>query len=79
MKGDHADLKNSGGRWGGANLAAAFLSQFVGEVASWAHLDIAGPAYAAKPSPGRAVGATGFGLTTLILWLRDLGDGPAND
>ena len=30
MKGTHADLKNSAGRWGGACTAAAFLSQFVG-------------------------------------------------
>jgi leucyl aminopeptidase len=69
MKGDHADLKNSGGRWGGANLAAAFLGEFVEGVASWAHVDIAGPAYATKAAPGEAVGATGYGVATLVQWL----------
>ena len=44
MKGSHADLRNSAGRSGGANTAAAFLSQFVGDVQRWAHLDIAGVA-----------------------------------
>ncbi|HVS65802.1 MAG TPA: leucyl aminopeptidase [Thermoanaerobaculia bacterium] len=73
MKGEHADLKNSGGRWGGANLAAAFLGEFVGDLASWAHLDIAGPAYTTKPAPGRTVGATGYGVTTLVQWMRSLG------
>ncbi|MBN2021057.1 MAG: leucyl aminopeptidase, partial [Sedimentisphaerales bacterium] len=39
MKSKIADLKNSGGRWGGACTAAAFLRQFVGDK-KWAHLDI---------------------------------------
>ncbi|HVS14489.1 MAG TPA: leucyl aminopeptidase [Thermoanaerobaculia bacterium] len=69
MKGEHADLKNSGGRWGGANLAAAFLAEFAGAVPSWAHLDIAGPAYATKETPGQPVGATGYGVATLVQWL----------
>src|SRR6187551_3817983 len=45
LKGRHGDIRNVAGRWGGANTAAAFLSHFVGDVASWAHMDIAGPAY----------------------------------
>jgi leucyl aminopeptidase len=70
MKGAHADLKNSGGRWGGASTAAAFLSQFMAPVESWAHLDIAGPAYVAE---GRAQrGATGFGVPLAIAWLDAL-------
>ena len=39
---DVADLKNVGGKWGGAITAAKFLEQFVGDD-PWAHLDIAGP------------------------------------
>ena len=35
-EGSHADLRNSAGRLGGASLAAAFLSQFVGDVQRWA-------------------------------------------
>ena len=39
-----ADIKNVGGRAGGAITAAAFLQNFVGQT-PWAHLDIAGTAY----------------------------------
>ena len=70
MRGAHADLKNSGGRWGGASTAAAFLSQFVGDVERWAHLDIAGPAYAGEGKEKR--GATGFGVSLTVGWLRRL-------
>jgi leucyl aminopeptidase len=71
MKGNHADLKNSAGRWGGANTAAAFLSQFVGETRRWAHLDIAGVAYVgADQCP--CTGATGFGVALTLNWLRRL-------
>jgi leucyl aminopeptidase len=69
MKGSHADLRNSGGRVGGASLAAAFLSQFMGDVKRWAHLDIAGVAYS-KGDPGPCSGATGFGIASTIHWLR---------
>jgi hypothetical protein len=41
--GDVGDLKNTGGRWGGAITAARFLQRFVAEK-PWVHLDIAGPA-----------------------------------
>ena len=69
MKGSHADLKNSGGRWGGACTAAAFLSQFVGQVGEWAHLDIAGPAYVGGDGR-RTRGATGFAVALTVNWLR---------
>ena len=76
MRGVHADLKNSGGRWGGANNAAAFLSEFVA-VERWAHLDIAGPAYVGSDSKGGAgaAGATGYGVAMTIEWLRRLARG----
>ncbi|NJN14475.1 MAG: hypothetical protein HC813_02250 [Planctomycetes bacterium] len=45
MKGVYSDLKNSGGRWGGACTAAAFLKEFTDGL-PWAHLDIAGVAWA---------------------------------
>lgn len=70
MKGAHADLKNSASRWGGACTAAAFLSQFVGDVRSWAHLDIAGVAYLGNDQDGKKKGATGFGIATTVSWLR---------
>ncbi len=69
MKSLHADLRNSAGRWGSACTAAAFLSQFVGAVRHWAHLDIAGVAYA-RSEDGRGTAATGFGVASLVDWLR---------
>jgi len=68
MRGTHADLINSGGRWGGASTAAAFLSQFVGGLERWAHLDIAGPAYRGEGKDRR--GATGYGVALTVNWLR---------
>ncbi len=72
MKGTHADLRNSAGRWGGAGLAAAFLSQFVGEVKRWAHLDIAGVANVRSDQGQISPGATGFGVAATVSWLRRL-------
>ena len=72
MKGTHADLRNSAGRWGGAGLAAAFLSHFVGEVKRWAHLDIAGVANVKPDNGNTAGGATGFGVSSTVNWLRRL-------
>ncbi len=69
MEGDHADLKNSGPRWGGANTAAAFLSQFIDGVESWAHMDIAGGAYVGRDSDDDP-GATGYGVAFTVEWLR---------
>jgi leucyl aminopeptidase len=70
MRGTHADLRNSGGRWGGASTAAAFLSQFAAPLPSWAHLDIAGPAYVGEGKGRR--GATGYGVALTVEWLRAL-------
>jgi leucyl aminopeptidase len=72
MKGAHADLRNSAGRAGSANTAAAFLSQFVGDVKRWAHLDIAGVANLKSDHSGSCAGATGFGIASVINWLRRL-------
>ncbi|MBV8201104.1 MAG: leucyl aminopeptidase [Acidobacteria bacterium] len=69
MKSLHADLRNAAGRWGGASTAAAFLSQFVGGLRRWAHLDIAGMAYV-RSEDGRGSSATGFGVATVVDWLR---------
>ena len=44
LKSHVADLKNIGGKWGGAVTAAKFLEQFVGST-PWIHLDIAGPSW----------------------------------
>jgi len=60
-----ADLKNIGDRWGGAITAALFLREFAGE-GEWVHLDIAGPARAAKGTAYTPKGASGFGVRTLV-------------
>ncbi len=45
LKSNFADMANVGGRDGGAVVAACFLSRFAKKFA-WAHLDVAGSAYA---------------------------------
>jgi leucyl aminopeptidase len=66
IKSDFADLNNVGKtRYGGAITAALFLSEFVKET-SWAHIDIAGPAYSKKESSYCGVGGTGFGVRLLF-------------
>jgi leucyl aminopeptidase len=71
IKGDYADLKNSGGRPGGALTAGAFLEAYVDNY-PWAHLDIAGTAYTNSAKPDTPVGATGVGVRLLIDYLRNL-------
>jgi leucyl aminopeptidase len=65
LRSEIADLVNSGGRPGGAITAAAFLREFAGGV-PWAHLDIAGTAWAESKKPYQPKGATGVGVRTLI-------------
>ncbi|MBV1837856.1 leucyl aminopeptidase [Acetobacter estunensis] len=69
LRSDIADMKNIGGRPGGSITAAQFLKRFVGET-PWAHLDIAGVAWAAKPKTGAPKGATGFGVRLLDRFVR---------
>ena len=64
-----ADIKNSGGRFGGVGTSATFLKEFVDY--SWAHLDIAGMALAEKDKDYTPAGATGFGVRVLIEFLRN--------
>lgn len=68
MKSKIADLKNVGGKWGGACTAAAFLSQFVNK-AKWAHVDMAGVGVWGADEKD-APGSIGFGvrlLTSFVL------------
>ncbi len=65
LKSHVADLKNVGGKYGGASSAAKFLEQFVGG-RPWAHLDIAGPAWADSDSSTRDAGGTGCFVRTLV-------------
>lgn len=68
-----ADIRNiSEDRWGGMQFAGTYLSQFVGEGIEWAHLDIAGPAWAASASGYTAQRATGVPVRTLVAWLDEI-------
>jgi len=64
IKSDIADMKNVGGRPAGAATAAQFLQRFVNNK-PWAHLDIAGTAWASKDAALAPKGATGFGVRLL--------------
>jgi leucyl aminopeptidase len=68
IEGDVADIKNTGGRAGGAITAALFLQHF-SEGLPWAHLDIAGASRQSKASPIGPKGATGVGVRTLLRYL----------
>lgn len=64
IKSDIADMKNVGGRPGGAITAAQFVQRFVNGK-PWAHLDIAGMAWATKDMALTPKGATGYGVRLL--------------
>ena len=69
LQSDIADMKNTGSRMGGAQIAGIFLQNFVKKV-HWAHIDIAGTAYIDKPQNEiMCKGATGAGVRTLINYL----------
>ncbi len=72
LKAEIADMKNIGGKWGGAVTAALFLSEFVGQDLKWAHLDIAGPAVKEEPLGHLGKGAKGFGVKTLVALCKEI-------
>ncbi len=64
-KSDVADIKNTGGRYGGAITAAQFLAEFAGDT-PWVHLDIAGTNMSEKERKYLVKGATGVPVRTLV-------------
>jgi leucyl aminopeptidase len=64
LKSDIADMKNVGGRPAGSITGAQFVQRFVNGK-PWAHLDIAGTAWATKDSATVPKGATAFGVRLL--------------
>jgi leucyl aminopeptidase len=64
LRSDIADLTNTGGRPAGAITAALFLKEFTGGL-PWAHLDIAGTAWAEEAKPFLPKGASGVAVRTL--------------
>jgi leucyl aminopeptidase len=78
IRGDTADLKNSGGRYGGASTAGAFLKEFATGY-PWAHLDIAGTAYSNKAKNAYTPkGATGDPTRLLVEFLSRRARGEAH-
>jgi leucyl aminopeptidase len=78
IKTDYADIKNTGGRFGGVGTSAVFLEEFVSY--PWAHWDIAGmalddigsvAAYPFTHPPHVIRGATGFGVRALVSFARN--------
>jgi len=77
LKSDIADLKNTGERWGGALTAGHFLKEFVGQT-PWIHVDLAGPSTASKESGLNTKGATGFGVASIVEYVRRLATTPSS-
>jgi leucyl aminopeptidase len=69
IKSDIGDIKNTGGRWGGAITAAEFLHAFAEET-PWIHLDIAGLAWVEDSRPYIAKGPSGIAVRSILEWVR---------
>jgi len=74
LKSEIADFTNTGGRPGGSITAAMFLKEFTGGL-PWAHLDIAGTAWADEAAPFMPKGATGVAVRTLAQLALAMKDG----
>ena len=72
IKSSIADLQNTGPRAGGSITAALFLKEFVNPSIPWAHIDIAGTCWTEKDRDVTPKGATGYGVRTLINWIKEL-------
>jgi leucyl aminopeptidase len=70
IKSDVADIKNTGGRYGGVASSAVFLKEFTDY--TWAHLDIASMAFSDKDDAYTPAGGTGYGVRLLTDYLRNL-------
>jgi leucyl aminopeptidase len=69
IKSSIADIKNTGGRYGGAINAAMFLKEFA-EDTPWIHLDIAAVAWSDEVKPWMASGPTGAAMRSIVEWIR---------
>jgi leucyl aminopeptidase len=69
IRSDIGDIKNTGGRWGGAITAAEFLHAFA-EDTPWIHLDIAGLAWIEDNKPYIAKGPSGVAVRSILEWVR---------
>lgn len=76
LKSTVADLSNiSGQRFAGMLVAGVFLREFVADGVSWAHIDVAGPAYnTGSPWGYSPKGSTGVPTRTMFAVLEDIAD-----
>jgi len=72
IKGDYADLKNSGGKDGHPIMGGIFLKQFIPLNTPWAHIDIAGTATNKMSDSYNPKGANGFGIRLMINFIQTL-------
>ncbi|MGW4028520.1 leucyl aminopeptidase [Streptomyces sp. NPDC004838] len=76
MESSTADISNMGERMGSGLVAGLFLKEFVGEGITWAHLDIAGPAFhEGAPFAYTPKGGTGSSVRTLVRLAERMGEG----
>src|ERR1051326_145640 len=76
IKSQIADIKNTGGRWGGAISAAMFLKEFVDET-PWMHLDIAGTAWEEENKAWIAKGPSGIAVRSIVEFVRGFSNSPS--
>jgi leucyl aminopeptidase len=76
LKSTVADLSNiSGQRFAGMLVAGVFLREFVADGVSWAHIDVAGPAYnTGSPWGYSPKGSTGVPTRTMFAVLEDIAE-----
>ena len=70
IKSDLADIKNVGGKYGGAITAGKFLEHFTDY--PWVHFDIAGTAYLEKTDSYKPAGGVGIHVRLLMRYFRDM-------
>jgi leucyl aminopeptidase len=73
IKGEMAEVKNSGGRDNGVATSAKFIEHFT-EGYPWAHLDIASMVWTTAENATTPKGATGYGVRLLVDLAQTFGD-----
>ena len=71
MDSKNADMKNTGGRWGGSCSAAAFLQRFIKDGTPWVHLDVAGTAMDGAKNDINTSWGSGWGVRLLDRFVAD--------
>jgi leucyl aminopeptidase len=66
IRATYADIQNISRKNAGTITAGMFLKEFAGHTKSWAHLDVAGTAWADSPKPLSAIGSTGVGVRLFV-------------